>query len=111
MSMKSIGRLLLGAGIVAGYSATIYTLGDDLKDSGQITIGDNSRPSVYSHTSADVQKIRSALNHDISGVRASSENDIPGADCIIYRNDIGSEEFHAEVAECVEPNLPVSLVR
>lgn len=111
MSMRSIGRLLLGVGIVAGYSATIYTLGDDLKTTGRITINDPVRSTVYSHTTADIQKIRSALNHDISGVRASSENDIPGADCIIYRNDIGSEEFHAEIAECVEPNLPINLAR
>ncbi len=92
MSMKNAGRILLGAGIIAGYSATIYTLGDDLKDSGRITITRQVQPEVYSHTPADVQKIRSALNHDISGVRAS-EDGIPGADCIIYRNDVSVRTF------------------
>jgi len=111
MSMKSAGRILLGVGIIAGYSATIYTLGDDLKDTGRITITRQVQSEVYSHSPADVQKIRSALNHDISGVRASSENGIPGADCIIYRNDVNSEGFHAEIAECIEPNLPIELVR
>tara|TARA_Y100001973_G_C4968666_1_gene218472 strand:- start:36 stop:371 length:336 start_codon:yes stop_codon:yes gene_type:complete len=111
MSTKSIGRLLLGAGIIACYSATIYTLGDDLQSTGRITINELPQSKAYSHSTADVQKIRSALNHDISGVTASSENTIPGAECIIYRNDIDSIEFHVEIAECIEPNLPVELVR
>ena len=110
MSTKNIGRLLLGAGIIAGYSATIYTLGDGLQSNGRITINEEPQSEVYRHSTADVQKIRSALNHDISGVRASAENSIPGAECIIYRNDINSVEFHAEIAECIEPNLPVELV-
>ena len=110
MSIKSITRALLGAGIITGYSATVYTLSSDLKDAGQITIGERSAsPGEYSHSQQDIQKIRSALNHDVSGVRSPAPSVIPGADCVIYRNDVNSEEFHEEVAECVEPNLPIEI--
>ena len=108
MSISNIGRGSLILAIVAAYSATVYTLTDNSGIS-QESPKLNATQVVYSHTPEDVQKIRSALRHEVSGVRSASV--IPGAECVVYRNDVYSDGFYTEVAECLEPNLPVELVR
>ncbi len=108
MYISKIGRGALILAIVTAYSATVYTFSGD-SEILQDQPGLNATQVVYSHTPEDISKIRAALSHEVSGVRAASV--VPGAECVVYRSDVHSDGFHAEVSECLEPNLPIELAR
>jgi hypothetical protein len=91
-------RLTLVLFVLCAYSATVYTFGKNYSPTSTTGALEN-----YSHSHEDVEKIRQAIQHGNSST--AQRYPLPGVDCVVYRDDVETESFNAQLAECMQPNI------
>ena len=98
MLTKAMRLALVLFGLCA-YSATVYTFGKNYSQSSTTDVIMEN----YSHSHEDVEKIRQAIQQGDSN--AAQRYPLPGVDCVVYRDDVETESFNAQLAECMQPNI------
>lgn len=91
-------RLTLVLFVLCAYSATVYTFGKNYNPTSTTDVMEN-----YAHSHEDVEKIRQAIQQGDS--TTAQRYPLPGVDCIVYRDDVETESFNAQLAECMQPNI------
>ena len=99
MKTMRLMRFTLVLFVLCAYSATVYTFG---KNYGP-TPNTDVMMENYSHSHEDVEKIRQAIQQGDSN--ATERYPLPGVDCVVYRDDVETESFNAQLAACMQPNI------